>query len=183
MATEILSGYFIDHEGFLYPQMTSICLTILALCILLFPFPSRIMASDVDTNSSSTADIGIRMHEICKMMWKSYLSLFRNLKTRSLLKPFLMLTSVTFLLKTAGVAYIKPLRIFVLGPPFCWTTALYGWLNGGIRACVLIGTLFMKFLYKCFSNDTICSIGLCSGLILCIITACAINTVMIFVGK
>ncbi|XP_063417699.1 lysosomal proton-coupled steroid conjugate and bile acid symporter SLC46A3-like [Mytilus trossulus] len=161
------SGYVIKYLGFFYGSVLIVGVTCFIAFLIIF-LPESVQTTEKLTSISQIEYL------------KKSISFYT--KKDPLRYKYIILAVVFALNVTPAIGRINVQSLYVLNSPFCWNAVLIG-LFGALRSFVqmIVGVGLSRLVYKCMSKRAMIILGSISAIAYYLVTAVAVNDVMIFI--
>ncbi|XP_076080694.1 lysosomal proton-coupled steroid conjugate and bile acid symporter SLC46A3-like isoform X2 [Mytilus galloprovincialis] len=149
--SQIGVGYVIKFSGYTYPYLASIgCLCLVLILIIL---------TLEDSSSKKTVEVLSLSKNLCVLFSNQNALVSNNIK-------YLCVYYTIYLFHLLPLSANSTIRLlFILGPPFCWSSVHIGWFTAALATGELvIGTVILKGLLSCFKGYVIAMFGYTSTL-------------------
>ncbi|XP_072039616.1 proton-coupled folate transporter-like [Amphiura filiformis] len=171
---QIPIGYIIQAYGFIPVAWLSVALLIAAILYLTIP---RVLLDSVEPNKTSKP-IGAR--ELFHDLYKSFAVNDQNRRYRLLIILTIYFFTDIFQMSTGATMIYG---IYGLGPPFCWSSVIYGYYSVVFMVFGAIGLLFGSKLFSlCLQDHWILQIAYLFGGLSNLFLAWAPTTALFFLG-
>ncbi|XP_076070413.1 lysosomal proton-coupled steroid conjugate and bile acid symporter SLC46A3-like [Mytilus galloprovincialis] len=164
----VSSGYVIKFLGFFYGSVLIVGITCF-IAILILSLPESVQTTEKLTSISQIEYL------------KKSVSFYT--KKGPLRYKYIILAVVFALNVTPAIGRVNVQSLYVLNSPFCWNAVLIG-LFGALRSFVqmIVGVGLSRLVYKCMSKRAMIILGSISAIAYYMVTAVAVNDVMIFIA-
>ncbi|XP_063417698.1 lysosomal proton-coupled steroid conjugate and bile acid symporter SLC46A3-like [Mytilus trossulus] len=162
------SGYVIKYLGFLYGSVLVVGVACLLVLLIIF-LPESVQTTEKLTSISQLEYL------------KNAISIYTE---KDPLRYKYIILAVVFALNVLpSIGRVNVQSLYVMNSPFCWNAVFIG-LFGALRsfAQTIVGVGLSRLLYKWMSKRAMIILGSISAILYYLITAVAINDVMLFIS-
>ncbi|VDH90949.1 MFS transporter, PCFT/HCP family, solute carrier family 46 (folate transporter), member 1/3 [Mytilus galloprovincialis] len=161
------SGYVIKYLGFLYGAVLVVSVACLLVLLIIF-LPESVQTTEKLTSISQLKYL------------KNALSIY--IEKDPLRYKYIILAVVFALNVLPSIGRGNVQSLYVMNSPFCWNAVYIGLFGALISFAQTIGVGLSRLLYKCMSKRAMIILGSISAIAYYLITAVAINDVMLFIS-
>ncbi|KAL5008581.1 hypothetical protein ScPMuIL_014162 [Solemya velum] len=168
--TSLVTGYYIQAYGYIYPYITTALLTILNLALIHFGLPETV-----------GMEIRERRKPLCQNV-KNVFSFFIEKSSTGGWKYFVAICAF-FLAATTVLGGTTVGTLYKLDSPFCWNPGKIGLYESVTTVLQLIcAILLVKGLQRWFPEEVIGAIGSASAVVSAVLVASARSDVMLYLA-